>query len=185
MCWRRYPPLSISLPFLAVGALPMMTTCQRAIRGSAAALQPSRAGPRLIRSEQYFVNPAVSNVNSEVLTFNRLTAADVVTRKSHSPCAVINNQPAADIELHPRGAAAVVSRSLWGFAGLSGRARRSWPEHGGSSLLLSLLAAPAERGPPGSPPFPQPPQKKTAIPRAGMQYSHSGSLPLCVTEPSF
>lgn len=81
MCWRRYPPLSISLPFLAVGALPMMTTCQRAIRGSVAALQPSQAGLRSIRSEQYFLNPAVPNVNSEVLVFNRLTAADAVRRE--------------------------------------------------------------------------------------------------------
>lgn len=34
----RYPPLSISLPFLAVGALPMMTTCHRMFL---AAPQPS------------------------------------------------------------------------------------------------------------------------------------------------
>lgn len=58
--WRRYPPLSISLPFLAVGALPMMTTCQRAIRGFLAALQPSEAGLSSIRSEGYFLNPAVT-----------------------------------------------------------------------------------------------------------------------------
>lgn len=46
---RRYPPLSISLPFLAVGALPIMTTCQRAVRGSPAAVQPhSRRSERFV-----------------------------------------------------------------------------------------------------------------------------------------
>lgn len=77
---RRYLPLSISLPFLAVGALPMITTWQPAIRGFLAAQQPRLI---LIRSGRYFLNPAVSYhaLNPELLVFDSPTAADAVPRR--------------------------------------------------------------------------------------------------------
>ncbi|KAF6718745.1 hypothetical protein FQA47_003122 [Oryzias melastigma] len=46
---ERYPPLSISLPFLAVGALPMMTTCHRMFLRFPADPQPSDPAENSIR----------------------------------------------------------------------------------------------------------------------------------------
>lgn len=69
----------------------MMTTCQRAIRGFLAALQPSQAGLISIRSNRYFPNPTAPSVNSEVLVFNSLAAAadavpgrDEMVKRAHS-----------------------------------------------------------------------------------------------------
>lgn len=112
MCWRRYPPLSISLPFLAVGALPMMTTCQRAIRGFLAALQPSQAGLSSIRSERCALNPAVPSANSELLIFNSLTCGDAVPRRDGLTHSTVTNDRRPILSLKPRGADVVVSRSL-------------------------------------------------------------------------
>lgn len=103
MYWRRYPPLSISLPFLAVGALPMMTTRQRAIRGFLAASQPYQAGLRSICSEFPESSCNRARVNSEFLIFNSLTAADAVPRRDRVGQRVHSlhghQQPETDIEL--------------------------------------------------------------------------------------
>lgn len=118
---RRYPPLSISLPFLAVGALPMMTTCQRAIRGFLAALQPSQADLISIRSVRYFLNPKAPSVNSEVLVFNSLAAADAVpgrdemVKRAHS--LLSHQQPAIDIQFKSTGRIPLRYLGRWGFTG--------------------------------------------------------------------
>lgn len=98
-----------------------------------------------------------------------LAAADAVPRRdrlvqrAHSLHG--HQQPVTDIELIIHGELSSWYLRGWGFAGPSGRARRSWPEHGGSSLL-SLLAAPASEAPrlPTSPPA----QKKNSDTEGGV-----------------
>lgn len=164
---RWYPPLSISLPFLAVGALPMMTTCQRAIRGFSAALQPPPAGLISIRSERCFPNPAVPNVISELLVFNGLTAADAVPRRdgvlkrAHSLHG--HRLPETDTELKSDGS---YRRGIW-VAGAS-LDRRAELGAVGLNTEDPVFACPSLQPPPNEPPrLPTSPQAQTNDTRGG------------------
>lgn len=150
-----------------------------------AALQPPQAGLSSMRSERYLLNPAVANVNPDVLVVNALAAADAAPRRDgivqRARSLHGHRQPVTDIELKIPAVPSLWYLGGWGFAGPSGRARHSWPEHGGSSTL-SLLAAPASEAPLA--PHLSPSPKKTAIPRAGLHYSQPKACHVLLTSPA-